>query len=296
MDDAWRILGIDQQCSFADAKKAYLLRLQLVHPDRHAGSSADIIEAAEEATRQAVDAWAVVEGQLRTQDPAPDQTAESVLSTVLPAYIGLDASHDALSKGFSFPEALAHLQSDDAAKSEAHGTVVSVGGMSSTVDWFIRDELLDNVQSIPTRPGVGSLHIEMLLAELMSVIDQGIERWRQLQLRVRRPLVFLLFASDVSTNANLSTHLAAFASPGRQRRPTLFTYGLTADSVDSVRTIGASADACWISDRGLRPQVALNRACEHVLDSIEKLSAALNSGTSGHEVALQAPSGFSVAR
>jgi hypothetical protein len=56
-DNPWQILGIEPTCTFEEARAAYKIQLQLNHPDRHSGSSREVVSAAAHETRQINEAW-----------------------------------------------------------------------------------------------------------------------------------------------------------------------------------------------------------------------------------------------
>jgi len=64
MTDPWAVLGVAPGASLAEARRAYLVRLQLLHPDRHQGMAAAVVAEAERATRELNAAWEAVEGVL----------------------------------------------------------------------------------------------------------------------------------------------------------------------------------------------------------------------------------------
>ena len=59
--DPWAVLGLAAGASLDDARRAYLVRLQLVHPDRHQGEAAAVVAEAERATRELNAAWEAVQ-------------------------------------------------------------------------------------------------------------------------------------------------------------------------------------------------------------------------------------------
>jgi hypothetical protein len=66
MADPWALLGVPPGSGYDEARRAYLLRLQVVHPDRHQGASPAVLAEAERATRELNDAWEAVQGALAT--------------------------------------------------------------------------------------------------------------------------------------------------------------------------------------------------------------------------------------
>ncbi len=73
MADPWAQLGVPPGTGYEEARRAYLLRLQVVHPDRHQGASPAVLAEAERATRELTAAWEAVQRLLATPPPAaPD--------------------------------------------------------------------------------------------------------------------------------------------------------------------------------------------------------------------------------
>jgi hypothetical protein len=66
MADPWALLGVPPGSGYDEARRAYLLRLQVVHPDRHQGASPAVLAEAERATRELNEAWEAVQGALAT--------------------------------------------------------------------------------------------------------------------------------------------------------------------------------------------------------------------------------------
>jgi hypothetical protein len=64
MPDPWSVLGVAPGTGYDEARHAYLVRLQLVHPDRHQGATAAVRAEAERATRELTEAWEEVQGLL----------------------------------------------------------------------------------------------------------------------------------------------------------------------------------------------------------------------------------------
>jgi curved DNA-binding protein CbpA len=58
--DPWAILGIDRSASPTEARRAYLLRSQLLHPDRHQGAPPEILAEADRSMRELTEAWDAV--------------------------------------------------------------------------------------------------------------------------------------------------------------------------------------------------------------------------------------------
>jgi len=68
--DPWAVLGVAPGASLEEARRAYLVRLQLVHPDRHQGMPAAVLAEAERETRELNAAWEAVEA-LASSDSRP---------------------------------------------------------------------------------------------------------------------------------------------------------------------------------------------------------------------------------
>ena len=69
MSDPWALLGVPPGTGYDEARRAYLLRLQVVHPDRHQGASPAVLAEAERATRELTEAWEAVQAALTTAAP-----------------------------------------------------------------------------------------------------------------------------------------------------------------------------------------------------------------------------------
>lgn len=81
--DPWVVLGVDRAASYAEARRVYLARSQLLHPDRHQGASSEVLAEAERAMKDLNQAWHEVQRELalgaqarpRSDGPAPSQPA-----------------------------------------------------------------------------------------------------------------------------------------------------------------------------------------------------------------------------
>jgi len=71
MADPWTVLGLGPGAGPEEARRAYLTRLQLLHPDHHQGASADVLAEAGRATRELTAAWEALQGLF---DPTPAGT------------------------------------------------------------------------------------------------------------------------------------------------------------------------------------------------------------------------------
>lgn len=56
----YETLGVGPDATHEALRRAYMLRVQLLHPDRHMGASADVIAEAERATVELNRAWSVL--------------------------------------------------------------------------------------------------------------------------------------------------------------------------------------------------------------------------------------------
>ena len=63
MPDPWTVLGVAPGSTLDEARRAYLVRSQLVHPDRHQGAPAAVLAEADRAMRELNDAWEEVQRQ-----------------------------------------------------------------------------------------------------------------------------------------------------------------------------------------------------------------------------------------
>jgi hypothetical protein len=63
--DPWVVLGVDATASYAEVHRAYLVRCQIVHPDRHQGASAEVLAEAQRATSELNEAWEAIRHQLQ---------------------------------------------------------------------------------------------------------------------------------------------------------------------------------------------------------------------------------------
>jgi hypothetical protein len=63
MADPWAVLGLAPGAGQEEARRAYLARLQLLHPDHHQGASADLLAEAGRATRELTAAWEALQGR-----------------------------------------------------------------------------------------------------------------------------------------------------------------------------------------------------------------------------------------
>jgi len=71
MSDPWAVLGVAPGVSLGAAREAYLLRLQLLHPDHHQGMAPAVVAEAERATRELNAAWDTVQRLLSADQPSP---------------------------------------------------------------------------------------------------------------------------------------------------------------------------------------------------------------------------------
>jgi hypothetical protein len=79
--DPWVVLGVDPTAGYAEAHRAYLVRCQLFHPDRHQGASAEVLAEADRATRELNGAWEAVRSRFEHSavTPAPPGTSDDGL-------------------------------------------------------------------------------------------------------------------------------------------------------------------------------------------------------------------------
>jgi curved DNA-binding protein CbpA len=70
MGDPWAVLGIERSATYDDARRAYLLRSQLLHPDRHQGATPEVLAESERSMRELNEAWEAVRSD-RPSDERP---------------------------------------------------------------------------------------------------------------------------------------------------------------------------------------------------------------------------------
>jgi hypothetical protein len=70
MTDPWAVLGVGRSASYDEAHRAYTVRSQLLHPDRHHGAGPDVLAEAERSMRELNEAWSVVSARLSPGAPA----------------------------------------------------------------------------------------------------------------------------------------------------------------------------------------------------------------------------------
>jgi DnaJ-class molecular chaperone len=76
--DPWHVLGIDAASTYEEASRAYRVRLQLRHPDRHQGSSQAVLDEAARETRELNEAWDLVKAQIRSRNEPKQGPTQSV--------------------------------------------------------------------------------------------------------------------------------------------------------------------------------------------------------------------------
>jgi DnaJ-class molecular chaperone len=76
--DPWHVLGVDAASTYEEASRAYRVRLQLRHPDRHQGSSQAVLDEAARETQELNEAWELVKVQIRSRhEPEQGPTTQS---------------------------------------------------------------------------------------------------------------------------------------------------------------------------------------------------------------------------
>lgn len=98
-DNPWQVLGLLPTCTFEEARARYKVRLQLSHPDRHSGSSREVVAAAAHETARINEAWLKVKAHFErlAAHPAgdsglqqgPPETPETLLEKIRTAQIAL---------------------------------------------------------------------------------------------------------------------------------------------------------------------------------------------------------------
>ncbi len=73
--DPWTVLGVAPSATYAEVRRAYLVRSQLLHPDRHQGSGPDVMAEAERAMRELNDAWNTVRARFDPTGEAAEPDA-----------------------------------------------------------------------------------------------------------------------------------------------------------------------------------------------------------------------------
>jgi hypothetical protein len=76
MADPWSLLGVEPGAGLDAAHRAYLVRLQLLHPDRHQGASPQVLAEAERSTRELTAAWEAVQDLLASPLPGAVHTGD----------------------------------------------------------------------------------------------------------------------------------------------------------------------------------------------------------------------------
>jgi hypothetical protein len=84
MSDPWSVLGVAPGATIEEARRAYLVRLQLVHPDRHQGMPDAVMAEAERATRELNAAWEQVNAILSVPPSAAAHTRRPAAGTPPP--------------------------------------------------------------------------------------------------------------------------------------------------------------------------------------------------------------------
>ena len=77
MGDPWAVLGLEPGAGLDEARRAYLVRLQLLHPDHHQGAAPAVQAEAARATRELTSAWEEVQRRLE-HGPIPVPAADNV--------------------------------------------------------------------------------------------------------------------------------------------------------------------------------------------------------------------------
>jgi hypothetical protein len=86
--DPWRVLGLEPTASLEDARRAFRLRAQVLHPDRHQGSSPAALAEAERAMRELTAAWTAIQQAASSGDgPAPTPTVQECLDWFVAALV-----------------------------------------------------------------------------------------------------------------------------------------------------------------------------------------------------------------
>jgi hypothetical protein len=83
MGDPWAVLGLEPGAGLDEARRAYLVRLQLLHPDHHQGAAPAVMAEAERATRELTSAWEEVQRRLEL-GPVSAPAADVVFTGIRP--------------------------------------------------------------------------------------------------------------------------------------------------------------------------------------------------------------------
>ena len=100
MPDPWTVLGIEPSATYDEARRAFVIRTQLLHPDRHHGSRPEVLAAAEQAMRELNEAWEMVRSglpgteQVVPATPPPGHLADPAAALEWVLARMMDAAHD----------------------------------------------------------------------------------------------------------------------------------------------------------------------------------------------------------
>jgi hypothetical protein len=80
--DPWTVVGVDRSCSYADARRAYLVRSQILHPDRHHDAGPEVLAEAGRAMRELNEAWESLRAYYAAGPPGTSGTDRLVVPDV----------------------------------------------------------------------------------------------------------------------------------------------------------------------------------------------------------------------
>jgi uncharacterized protein YegL len=292
VDDPWRVVGVERSATLKEARKAYLLRLQLVHPDRHAGSSPDILAAAEEATRDLNEAWEVIERHCNGIY-APERIRTEVLGAASPVYV---VAEESLRMGPTIDELNNGLHSlMEIFAGKWHNAIdvrLSLVGLSGRTRWLLKNVRLESLGHIPPLVEFSGVSYDTVFRELHTRIDSDINLLRSEGYGVHRPMVFLVVGSSPEQGGSWEEAVKALTSESFGRHPVLVCYGLANASVDGLRVLGKYCDLTCAQIGSTSARAAAYNCFAAIARSVRDSVGAILDGRD--EVELTVPTNFRV--